>query len=250
VNTYPASQPHARTADCAGHLNNRRPIGRGFIKHALAGLLLTAAVSLSAQTPTFTTLTSTSNLALTWDETAAASLHPDQVGTITLHFKNNTAQAIVLTDLAVNNSSGFGAIGPISIPASGTSDYALAVDGRTVGLPSNLSVFVKLQDGTASACAIPISSPDVILVSPRYVQWKVGDAVVAKTVQITNIPAGLAVTGVSSGSPAFTATLQGNTVTITPAGTATAVLAPITVLTEQPNSRPTLIAAQVATATN
>jgi len=216
---------------------------------ATSVVLLTAltagALPAQIQTPTFTALTPMSDLALTWDETAAANLHPDQPGAITLHFKNNSTQTIVLTDLALTDCNAFNPITPISIPAGGSSDYSLSVDVRTVALPSNLAVFFKVQGSPACAGIIPISSLDVLLVSPRFVQWQQGDPLTPKTVQITNIPPGLTVTGVASTSAGFVATLQGNTIAITPTDTTQPQLATVTLLTAQPISRPAGIAVQV-----
>jgi len=228
------SPAHACTPSSTDRQNNRRPIGRGF-KFVLAGLALTGltAVSLQAQTQP-------SDLAVSWDQQTAASLHADGTNILTLHLTNQSDQPMVLTQFAVNNTSIMVPVGPITLQPGGGSDFPLVLEGRQLVLPATLIAYFKLSDGTVRNYPISLSSPEVLVVDSCFVQWRMGDTATLRTVNILNVPAGVKVTGVSSSS-VFTTKLEGAVITIVPIGTTQPVSDSIAVITEPVSVRPTYV---------
>ena len=188
---------------------------------SVVSALLLIVLGLQAQTPSAPLLAASQpkDLVVTWDQTVAGNVSLQGTTTLTLHLKNSSTKEIILNHFALNNPAVWVPITPIDLKPAATADFSLGLQGQNLSLPSALTVFFQVSDGTSRVQPIKLASNAVLVVSPLYVSWKVGDVVQTKTVSITNVPSGVTVTGVSSNSTAFVANLSGSTISITPLST-------------------------------
>src|SRR5579884_2624611 len=168
-------------------------------------LLASASLYIEAQTSSAPILAASlpKDLVVTWDQTVAGNVPVQGTTALTLHLKNSSTKEIILNHFALNNPAVWVPITPIDLKPAATADFPLALQGQNLPLPSAITVFFQLSDGTFRVQPIKLASTSVLVVSPLYVSWKVGDPVQTKTVSITNVPSGVTVTGVTSNSSAF-----------------------------------------------
>jgi len=242
-----ASNIHARTAACAGHPNNRRPLGRGF-QQAFAGLaVLLFTAHLSAQTPSAPAICR--ELSIVGNSPAGVNVSATAAQTVTVNLLNRSAQSITVSQVGAIKPESLQAISPITLATGERKPLTLTFDASSVMIPGQIPVYLKISDSAGERTVMvpmPLSSSTLVAFAPRVLSWTQTGTAQAKSSQVINLPEGKTIKAIQVSDPAFTATVQGNTVTVTPADTAQAHTATVTVVTEPESDRVPMLLVQIS----
>jgi hypothetical protein len=164
---------------------------------------------------------------------------------------NNGATPLTVTAIGTNPVL-FTPISAVRIGPGEQKPIMLAIDMSAVNLPLSGPLFFETEDGTGIPAKpivsqVSFSSKEVVLLAQKMVLWNLGENPATKTVEITNIPAGIRITGAKAVDPkaGFRVTLQGRMVSITPTSTATAAASPVQIETSPAAPRPVTFLAYI-----
>lgn len=190
------------------------------------------------------------DLAITGDNGGnSVNISSFQTGEVKLNLKNISDHEITATHFSFNSTAVFAPIVPIVLAPGATQSFSLYVDGRQLPTPASIYLSFRVHDAKGEnvrSARLSLTSKDAIVWEPKYVFWKPGEPATAKTVHITQGPAGLKIASAKSSSPDFTVTVEdGNNIAITPTDLTKPHGGAILVTTEPASPRPIFIPVNV-----
>lgn len=190
------------------------------------------------------------DLAITGDNGGNSVNIPSfQAGEVKLSLKNISDHEITATHFSFNSTAVFAPIAPIVLAPGATQSFSLYVDGRQLPTPASIYLSFRIHDAKGEnvrSARLSLTSKDAIVWEPKYVFWRPGEPATAKTVHITQGPAGLKIASAKSSSPDFTVTVEaGNSIAVTPTDLTKPHGGAILVTTEPASPRPIFIPVNV-----